>query len=203
MTAAPVGAALVPEPESYAMLLAGLGMMGLTAAAAMTGGSALKSGLASIGGGASAVMAAVSKGSQNVAAGSDILSGFGGKGSSSDGSQGSSSSGTPLSEAAGFSRGSSSGSSAGKTNHNKGDSPINSAGAVGRVAADAVANLAKGTKDMAKDKFGSMKESVLNAMAESTGGKIAAAIRQAASENEQNQTADIDTEVSAFRDGFD
>jgi type IV secretion system protein TrbL len=179
---------------------AGLGMMGLAAAAAVTGGSVAKAGLTSIGGGASAVMAAVSKGSQNVAAGTDILSGFGGKGSSVGGSSSNSGSGTPLAEAAGFS-GRSSISSASKTNQSKSSSPIQKAGSAGRVAVDAVANLAKGTKDVAKNKFDGLKESALQAMSESTGGKIAAAIRRAASENEQNQGNDMDSEISAFRDG--
>lgn len=181
---------------------AGLGMMGLAAAAAMTGGSAVKAGLTSLGGGASAVMAAVSKGSQNVAAGTDILSGFGGQNSSSGGSTGSSGSGTPLAEAAGFS-GSSSGSSAGKTNSNKSSSPIQTAGTAGKVAVDAVANLARGTKDVAKNKFDDLKGSAAQAMSETTGGKIAAAIRKTGSDHEQNQVNDMDSEISGFRDGSD
>jgi type IV secretion system protein TrbL len=183
---------------------AGLGMMGLGAAAVMTGGSAVKAGLTSAGGGASAVMAAVSKGSQNVAAGTDILSGFGSKTPSGDGSSGSiSGSGTPLAQAAGFSGGSPV-SSTGKSSQNKGGSPIRSAGTTGRVAADAVANLARGTKDVAKNKFVGLKDSAIQAISESTGGKIAAAIRKTASDSEQNPEAketDLDSEISAFRDG--
>ena len=180
---------------------AGLGMMGLAAAAAVTGGSAAKAGLTSIGGGASAVMAAVSKGSQNVAAGTDILSSFGGKSSSITGGSGAGTgSGTPLAQAAGFS-GSSPVSTTGKPSQGKAGSPVRSAGSAGRVAVDAAANLARGTKDVVKGKLGSMKDSALQAISESTGGKIAAAIRKAASENQHNQGNDMDSEISAFRDG--
>ncbi len=185
---------------------AGLGMVGLAAAAAMTGGSAIKAGVTSIGGGASAVMAAVSKGSKNVAAGTDILSGFGGNSSPRGGSSGSSDSGTPLAEAAGFS-GSPSVSSAGKPNPNKSSSPIHTAGSAGRVAVDAVANLARGTKDVAQNKLDELKGSAMQAMSETTGGKIAAAIRRTGSEDQktviQNQENDIDPEISAFRDDSD
>ncbi len=174
---------------------AGLGMMGLAAAAAMTGGSAVKAGLTSMGGGASAVMAAVSKGSQNVAAGTDFLSGFGGQNSPSSGSTSSSGSGTPLAEAAGF--------SGSQSSQSKGGSPSRSAGTAGRVAVDAVANLARGTKDVAKNKFDDLKGSAAQAMSETTGGKIAAAIRRAGAEGLKNQESDIDSEISAFRDGSD
>lgn len=179
---------------------AGLGMMGLAAAAAMTGGSAMKAGLTSIGGGGSAVMAALSKGSQNVANGSDILSSFGGKSSESGGS--SVGSGTPLAEAAGFS-GSSSGSSTDKKNPNKSSSPMQAAGSVGRVAVDAVANLARGTKDVTKNKLDDLKSSAIEALSETTGGKIAAAIRKTGAEDLKSQENDIDSEMSAFRDGLD
>ena len=179
---------------------AGLGMMGLAAAAAMTGGSALKAGLTSIGGTGSAVMAALSQGSQNVAAGTDSLSGFGGQ--SSPGGTSTAGSGTPFSEAAGFS-GSSSGSSPGKATTNKSSNPVQAAGSAGRVAVDAVANLARGTKDVAKTKLGALKSSAIEALSETTGGKIAAAIRKAGTEDLTNQESDIDSEISAFRDGLD
>lgn len=182
---------------------AGLGMMGLAAAAAMTGGSAIKAGLTSAGGGASAVMAAVSKGSQNVAATTDILSGFGGQSPPSSGSTGSNSgNGTPLAEAAGFS-GSSSVSSASQSGQNKGGGPISSAGIAGRVAVDAVANLARGTKEVGKNKFDELKGSAIQAMSETTGGKIAAAIRKSRSEDLKSPENNNDSEISAFRDGSD
>ena len=179
---------------------AGLGMAGLAAATVMTGGSAVKAGLTSLGGGASAITAAVSKGSQNVAAGTDILSGFGGKSSTGGGSSGGgSSSSTPLAQAAGFSG--SSPVAAGKSGQDKRGSPLRPAGSAGRVAADAVANLARGTKDVAKNKLGNMKDSFLQAVSETTDGKIASAIRKSASDEEQNRDTGMDSDISAFRDG--
>ena len=180
---------------------AGLGMAGLAAATVMTGGSAVKAGLTSLGGGASAITAAISKGSQNVAAGTDILSGFGGKGSAGGGSGASSGSSTPLAQAAGFSG--SSPVATGKSGQDKGGSSLRPAGSAGRVAADAVANLARGTKDVAKNKLGNMKDSFLQAVSESTGGKIAAAIRKAADNEQIEKTGNegMDSEMSNFRDG--
>ena len=72
---------------------------------------------------------------------------------------------------------------------------------------DAVANLARGTKDVAQNKLDELKGSAMQAMSETTGGKIAAAIRRTGSEDQkaviQNQENDIDPEISAFRDGSD
>lgn len=50
------------------------------------------------------------------------------------------------------------------------------AGTVGRVGADAASNLAKGTYDVAKEKVGSLKDAAMERIADSTGGRIAAAI---------------------------
>ena len=69
---------------------------------------------------------------------------------------------------------------------------------------DAVANLARGTKDVVKGKLGNMKDSAMQAISESTGGKIAAAIRNAASDSEQIEkdgNNGMDSEMSNFRDG--
>jgi len=92
------------------------------------------------------------------------------------------------------------------------------AGKAGRVAAGTVGNLAKGTWDVAQTKASSIKEAAMEAMSQSTGGKIAAAINaraqneatamaaDAAFDNNSlsagNQTsADAESEVAAFRDG--
>jgi P-type conjugative transfer protein TrbL len=48
---------------------------------------------------------------------------------------------------------------------------------VGRVAAGGMGNLALGSFDVAKSKFGDVKESALDRIGETTGGKIAAAIK--------------------------
>ncbi len=55
------------------------------------------------------------------------------------------------------------------------------AGTAGRVGADAASNLAKGTYDVAKTKVGSLKDAAMERIADSTGGRIAAAIKGQAS----------------------
>jgi hypothetical protein len=82
---------------------------------------------------------------------------------------------------------------------------------MGKVAAGTAGNLALGTWDVAKDKFGDMKASVLDRIGESTGGKIAAAIkaRDAADKTVRfgadglsaaTESADRESEVAAFRE---
>jgi hypothetical protein len=48
---------------------------------------------------------------------------------------------------------------------------------VGKVAAGTAANLAQGTWDVAKAKAGEMKDAAMDRISETTGGKIAAAIK--------------------------
>jgi type IV secretion system protein TrbL len=55
-------------------------------------------------------------------------------------------------------------------------SAAKAASTAGKIAADAGVNLAKGTIDVAKDKASSIKESAMERIADTTGGKIAAAI---------------------------
>jgi len=50
-------------------------------------------------------------------------------------------------------------------------------GTAGRIAADAGANLAKGTADVAKAKAASLRDAAIDRIADTTGGKIAAAIK--------------------------
>ncbi len=52
-----------------------------------------------------------------------------------------------------------------------------SAGKAGLIAADAAANLAKGTAQVAKEKFADLKDAAMDRIAETTGGKIASAIK--------------------------
>lgn len=59
------------------------------------------------------------------------------------------------------------------------------AGTAGRIAADATANLAQGVTEVAKAKAASMTDAAMERIAETTGGKIAAAI------NEQNSSANV------------
>ena len=88
---------------------------------------------------------------------------------------------------------------------------------VGRVAAGTAANLAQGSWDVAKAKASDMKDAAMDRISETTGGKIAAAIkaRDVAPESSSNtsstfddnslsagtnKSADADSEVAAFRD---
>jgi type IV secretion system protein VirB6/type IV secretion system protein TrbL len=81
----------------------------------------------------------------------------------------------------------------------------------GKVAVGTVGNLAVGSWDVAKDKVGDMKTSTLDRICESTGGKIAAAIKardvadKAVSFGADSLSAvdgltDRESEVAAFRD---
>jgi type IV secretion system protein TrbL len=87
----------------------------------------------------------------------------------------------------------------------------------GLVSAGTAANLARGTMDVAKAKWGSTKQAALDRIGETTGGKIAAAIqvRNEASQTSTSATSsfdgnslsagnpepvDAEAEVAAFRD---
>jgi type IV secretion system protein TrbL len=97
------------------------------------------------------------------------------------------------------------------------------AGTAGRIAADATANLAQGVTEVAKAKAASMTDAAMERIAETTGGKIAAAINEQSSsanvmdmrvpQQQTNPTfgnnslasaesiaADPESEVAAFRD---
>jgi len=82
---------------------------------------------------------------------------------------------------------------------------------VGKVAAGTAGNLVVGTWDVANDKLGDMKANALDRIAESTGGKIAAAIRTRETADKAvsfgddslvaaDGSADRNSEVAAFRD---
>jgi hypothetical protein len=82
---------------------------------------------------------------------------------------------------------------------------------VGRVAAGTAGNLALGSFDVAKSKFGDIKDGALERIGETTGGKIAAAIKarglvvKAPSFGDDSlsgaaEAADRESEVAAFRD---
>lgn len=59
-------------------------------------------------------------------------------------------------------------------------------GTAGRIAADAGANLAKGTADVAKAKAASLRDAAAERIADTTGGKIAAAIKAQGSGTAEN-----------------
>jgi type IV secretion system protein TrbL len=235
---------------------AALGATGMAAATTAAGSATIAAGATSAAGGAQAVMAAFTKASENVTAGTDILSHF--VGSSAGGnSTGSTTFGrSPFAQVAGFADGGSSEIStprnsasmkAGKTegmdtksnDDRKADqaknedaksksssdgqkittpnkptileTTTNAVGTVGRIAADATANLAQGIAEVAKEKAAGISDAAKDRVAETTGGKIAAAIKGQDSsigptfgENSlgsaESSAADPDSEVAAFRD---
>lgn len=213
------------------------------AAAVATAGAALAAGSASMAGGAQAVMAAFSKAnaseSDSGGGSKDFMAAASGGGSNSGGGSGG---GSALAAAMGdsgsgpssgsFSMPSSGGESAGSNAQEAGGdgsapgkqkpgSALAATGAaaakVGRVAAGTTANLAQGSWDVAKAKAGEMKDAALERISETTGGKIAAAIKASAAGSESSsstsstfddnslsaaasKSADADSEVAAFRD---
>ncbi|WJF90214.1 P-type conjugative transfer protein TrbL [Paraburkholderia bonniea] len=142
---------------------AALGAAGMAAGAAATAGAAVMAGASSAAGGASALKAAFQSAQQNMASGSGMFSGGssgGGSGSIGGGSGGGSGSDGRISSVSGGSR-----------------DFASAMGTAGKFAADMGANLAKGAGQVAKDKAGSMATSAKEQIADTTGGKIASAIR--------------------------
>ncbi len=199
-------------------------------AAVATGGAALAAGGTAAFGGAQAVMAAFSKANASESAGGggskDFMAAASGGGSDSGG--GGSGGGSALAAAMGDSGGGSSdggsfgggsssdsGSGAKQSGSNGGGAPgeqksggmASAAAKVGRVAAGTAANLAQGSWDVAKAKAGEMKDTALDRIGETTGGKVAAAIK--ASRNQEpafsgdslgagNSGSDANDEIAAF-----
>lgn len=155
---------------------------------------------ASAAGGAQALMVAVSKANENVANGTDILSNFS---RPSDGGSLSGGGSTNYAQAAGF-------ANAGSSESSMLTSAAKVAGIVGRIAADATANLAQGATEVAKEKAISIKEAGMDRIADTIGGKIAAAIKGQGSiaptfdgntlASAKSGDVDQESEVAAFRD---
>lgn len=225
---------------------AALGAAAMGAAAVATAGAALAAGASSMAGGAQALMAAFSNANASENGGGSFGTGdlMAAAGSSTSGSD----SGSSLASAMGDSGGSSpplmggmsssstDGASAGsdaKSEGDKGSAPgevktggsfaaaASMAAKAGRVAAGTAANLAQGSWDVAKSKASSMKDSAMDRISETTGGKIAAAINARADAESGSKaeasgasatfdnnslsagaekSADAESEVAAFRD---
>lgn len=242
---------------------AAFGAAGMAAAAAATGGAVLTAGAASAAGSASALMAAFSKASDNVAAGTDILSAFTrgdsapGSGVGLDDSSKHGASSTPFAQAAGFAGGMGTGaasagshamggrvtdglraagneagsagsaSAATRQNSDQGASRAirqesgtaggpglarqtsagitgagglaSALGTAGRVAVDAGANLARATAEVAWAKGERLLDAAQARIAETTGGKLAAAIHAHDSATPQ----DFGAPVRPGQPGFD
>lgn len=156
---------------------------GAAVTAASMGGAAIAAGATGMAGGAQAVMAAFSKANASESAGGgsskDFMAAASSGGSDSGGSG--SGGGSALAAAMGDSGGGS--SSGGAPGEQKSGGVASAAAKVGRVAAGTAANLAQGSWDVAKAKAGEMKDAALDRIGETTGGKIAAAIK--ASDNQK------------------
>ena len=222
---------------------AAMGAASMAAGAASVAGAAVMGGAASAAGGMSAIKAAFEKAGASAGAESGGMPMFGGGGDSDAGSfaqaagvgGGSSSAGTstPLGQAAGFyssGSSSSSGSSGGESrggdkagSSSKGGGSKASGGGdaggqagqgAGSLLAATAANLAQGIGDVAKAKAASIRDAAAERIADTTGGRIAAAIR-ASSQTDQaaedvpsfggnslagadSDAADPDDEVAAF-----
>lgn len=223
---------------------AGAAAMGVAAMA--TAGTSLTSGSASMAGGTQALMAAFSKAnaSESMGGGGDLISAMsGGRGDSggsggalasamgdSDSSRSSSGTGTGTgsstnSATSSSSEAASSSSSEEGSAANMGNAPgevksgvgLEAAAKVGKVVAGTATNLAQGVWDVTKAKASDAKDAAMDRISETTGGKIAAAIkaRNAAPDSSSStfpafddnslsagtsKSADPASEVAAFRD---
>lgn len=184
---------------------AALGAASVAAAGAAMGGAAMAAGAANIAGGTQALMAAFSKANQNVADGSDILSSFLSSGkafSDEKAAQASSEGKSAFAQASGVSDSSVFGSATASERSQTDNDPQTSAAFnnaskpqttsssgfvsglshAGRVAVDAGANLAKGATAVAATKAAQLKENSQLKIAETLGGKMAAAIQNTGAE---------------------
>jgi type IV secretion system protein TrbL len=179
---------------------AAMGAAGMAAAATSMAGAAVMGGVQNIAGGAQALMAACSKASQDVAGGSDMLTSLAGGGPSGGSS---SHSGRSDTRQASAKRGGTPGQA------QSGDM-ASVVAKVGKVAAGTVANLAQGSWDVAKAKAGEMGDAAMDRIGETTGGKIAAAIKARSDQKPafgsdslakaDDQSVDAESEIATFRD---
>jgi type IV secretion system protein VirB6/type IV secretion system protein TrbL len=223
-----------------------MGAAAMAAAGAATAGVAAMGGAASMAGGTQALMAAFSKAnaSESMGGGGDLISAMsGGRGDSggsggalasamgdSDSSRSSSGTGTGTgsstnSATSSSSEAASSSSSEEGSAANMGNAPgevksgvgLEAAAKVGKVVAGTATNLAQGVWDVTKAKASDAKDAAMDRISETTGGKIAAAIkaRNAAPDSSSStfpafddnslsagtsKSADPASEVAAFRD---
>ena len=179
-----------------------IGAAALGSMALAKGAGLLVGGAASVAGGAQAVAAAGSLASENVAAGTDIVSRMTGAigGNNGGGSSGSGGTSTPLASAMEGAGGSSVSSSSGDGTNGSGTgngSPRRGGAAVaaGKIAVDAAAILGKTAGKMAVDKISSVAHGVLEAAQQrigaTLGGRMAANIKaQGAPETAASQFGD-------------
>ncbi|WP_300341734.1 P-type conjugative transfer protein TrbL, partial [Accumulibacter sp.] len=206
---------------------AAMAAVGMASAAVGVAGAAIAAGATGMAGGAQALMAACSKASQDVAGGSDMLANLGGGSSSGAGRSSGGGSASPL--AAAMDSGLvGHGSSGGGSSHGRSDTKqattkrgatlgavqssgmVSAVAKVGKVAAGTAANLAQGGWDVAKARAGEVKDAAMDRIGETTGGKIAAAIKDKGDQKPvfgsdslakaDDQSVDAESEIAAFRD---
>lgn len=181
ITGAGVGHAGIGNFGAGTIAGAAMSAAGMATGAASMAGAAVMGGAQSIAGGTQAIMAAFSKASASQSGGGgspgmgDLMSAAGGSGSTSGGSALASAMG----DFGGATPSMGAGSSGGAPGEVKsgGSRAAAVAAKVGRVAAGTAANLAQGSWNVAKTKAGSIKDTAMDRISETTGGKIAAAIK--------------------------
>ncbi|WP_295998883.1 P-type conjugative transfer protein TrbL [Rugamonas sp.] len=190
---------------------------GASALASAMGDSSSGGGTGSGGGSGSGAGSSGSSGSTDTGAGSAAAN----DGAAGPGGSEASASGAGSDGGAGGDKGAGAGSAsgdAGSPGEVKPSRPMSAAGALaakaGRIAAGTAVNLAQGSYDVAKDRALGIKDSMKERIADTTGGRIAAAIqaRQAATSSggesatfEENslsgaKSAEAAEEIAAFRD---
>jgi hypothetical protein len=157
----------------------------MSSAAAMSAHMAT-AGMAHAAGGASALAAAVAKGSDNVDSNSDLISSVFGNADTSKVAQDFYKN-NPASKSPGGSSHSSSGQS--MFGGSVGSGFMSAASRAGRIAADAGANLAKGAMDVGAGKVSNLKQSAAERIADTTGGRIASAINSSGADRPSTQSA--------------
>ena len=180
---------------------AAIGAAGALGAAAAVGGAMTAATASQAAGGANAIMAAISKAQENVAAGNDILSSFGrgeGQGTGSRGGGGAANGVTPFSSAAGFTSAESTSSIASATSMPRGDmsadtSPTSTSANSNAGAGSVAGSTSDGVSSQSESTSGSQGGSIGSALAKA--GRIAAD----ASVNFARGTGDVAKEKASNR----
>lgn len=186
-----------------------VGAAGIATAAAGVAGSAFASVGAQAAGGASAIMEAYRKASGDIGSSGGVLAAAraGGVSPGGEGESGGPRGGSPLARATGLG-GTQAGGGSSSAAESSGEGRGTGASRAARVAVGVAGSLAQGSVDVAKAKVGSMVESAKERIADTTGGRVAEAIRSRGADMRDGGSAsqepvDMESEIEAFvnRDG--
>ncbi len=173
-------------------------------AAMAVGGAAIMTGAANAAGGTQAIMAAYQKASADNASsggGSSMSAGLADY-QSSNASTSSSSQASPLAKAMGLTSSSETGSGSISSQSGLGSQGVGGLASAAKIAIDTGANIAKGVGQVAKDKYGSVKESAQNRIDQTLGGQVATAIKNDTpsfgGDSLAGDVPDLQSEVAAF-----